>query len=752
MKLPIKNFFGYISSLAQNQPNSIALLEADREGNIQETITCKGLKEKVKYAAFWLMQNGLKDKDVLALAMPSSVDFLILSWACWSIGIITVPLDLKRDTISEHKFKLDVSCSKLIIAKKGIFTAENKLQLSKYKLIEINHLDYKSIDRKISWKSDLAYQALILFTSGTTAYPKGAQLSLENLVVNANDIKHWFKITKNDRFLVILPLHHINSTSFCLATLLAGGSIAVVPNYSNSRFWQQLTITSSTFTSIVPSICFDQLARKEEHELVKDKLKVNRIQIGSAPVMVSDVKKFMKLYNLPIYQGYGQTETSLRVTGVPLDLDKKTYEKLIDSNSIGKSMEWAEVEIADAKDNLLGEKEEGELVVKGAAVMKGYLSNLRAFRNGYFLTGDIGYYKIINNEKYFFLKGRKKEIIIKGGINISPVAVENKLKEVFHDIDQVFVIGVPDARYGEEIAAVICWKDVSLQKAKAYFKYKLAKGIKTLSAYETPKYIATIDTDNLPITSTGKVQRSVIKNKISMQSLEQINFMAKTTAHSFLFLTENSLKIKEALDLYNYCWNPLTLSENLFKNLISNSTTIMATGQDKVEGLITFMRLDVSQDQLLSFTYDRLVSLKEKSIIDNKGNLLVCVCICGPNYRQEKIPNVKKMPQIEEVKEYLLMGKDDIYNFHAKPKGGFTKGASLIKLLPNARPQDKSALGYNMLLKYPEITKDIRLTEDASVATQLIESVMLVARKLGIKKVYAFSRPAGAAKYFSKKN
>lgn len=752
MKLSIKNLFGYISSLAHNEPNRIALLETDKEGKIQDTVTYKELREKLEYVACWLIQNGLKDKDVLALAMPSSPDFLILSWACWSIGIVTVPLDLKRDTIDQHKFKLDASCVKLIIAKEGIFKLEDKLQLLKYKLIEINHFAFKKSGKKISWKNDLAYQALILFTSGTTAHPKGAQLSLENLVVNANGIKHWFRITNKDRFLVVLPLHHINSTSFCLAVLLSGGSIALVPGYSNSRFWQQAYNTSATFTSIVPSICFDQLSHETEFQSVKNKLKLNRIQIGSAPVMVSDVKNFMKMYGIPIYQGYGQTETSLRVTGVPLNLDKKTYEDLIDSNSIGCAMEWAEVEIVNAKGKALSENKEGELAVKGKAVMKGYLHNTKAFGNGYFLTGDIGYYKIINKKRYFFLKGRKKEIIIKGGINISPVAVENKLKEVFKDIDQVFVIGVADPRFGEEIAAVICWRNIDIQKAKVYLKYKLSKGVKTINRYETPKYITTIDASNLPITSTGKVQRSLIKNKISMDGLEQVNLVTKTNKYKFILLAEDSFLIKEALNLYNYSWYPLILSFGDFRELISNTTTIMAIDiENKIRGLVTFMRFDLSEDQLSSFTYEELVSLQDKNIVGNNGDSLVCISICGPNYKQEPIPNVKKILTIEEVRGYLSMGKDSVYNFHTKPKGGFDKGASLISLLPNARPQDKRSLGYNMLLKYPRITKEVHLTEDASVATQLTECVMLIASQLEIKNIYAFSRPSGLAKYMSKK-
>ena len=90
-----------------------------------------------------------------------------------------------------------------------------------------------------------------------------------------------------------------------------------------------MAISEATFTSIVPSICFDQIQRQKEFNMFRKKLKLSKIQIGSAPVVESDVKQFMNMYKIPLYQGYGQTETALRVTGVPIDLEKKLYEKLI---------------------------------------------------------------------------------------------------------------------------------------------------------------------------------------------------------------------------------------------------------------------------------------------------------------------------------------------------------------------------------------------------------------------------------------
>lgn len=748
------SLYAYISQTAEKNPHTVCLLRCNKEGDIEEVISYKELKERMEVLASWISSRGVKAKDVLGIALPNSPEFLILSWTAWSMGIVTMPLDIKKDTLEQHIYKLKVSNTKLLIAKEGIFDGKGKIKVGETtSLVEIDSFYGNRKKSTAFFKEDMSHRAIILFTSGTTAHPKGAKLSLENLVVNANSIKEWFKISKDDRFMVVLPLHHINSTSFCLATLLAGGSIALVPGYSNSRFWQQIADTSSTFTSIVPSICFDQLSRKKEFEMVENKLKINRIQIGSAPVVVSDVKKFMKMYDIPMYQGYGQTETALRVTGVPLDLDKTTYEKLVDNNSIGKPMGWAEVQIMDDNGKFLGEGEEGELAVKGKAVMEGYLGSEDSFRNGYFLTGDIGYYKKINNERYFFLKGRKKEIIIKGGINISPVAVEDGLKRVSRDIDQTYVIGYPDPRFGEEVSAVISWRrGVEEEEAKLRLKDRLYHGVESISLYESPRLITSIDAKDLPLTSTGKVQRSFLKTKFPPAKFESIYLIAKTRSHSFIKLTANSPYLRDAFMLYNYCWYPLTLEMNQFKSLVSEQDVIVAIDKNnKVQGLVSTIRTDASERDLCSTTYTKLVG--GKGIKNVNGRNIVCVSICSSNYKQENIKRVKKInPTKEKVVSYLESGKDSVYQFHLKPKGGLRKGAGLVCLLPKGRPQDQMSLGYNMLLKYPPLTKKIVISENSSIASQLIEVVMLLAKALGLGTVYAFSRPAGLAKYLQRED
>ena len=237
-----------------------------------------------------------------------------------------------------------------------------------------------------------------------------------------------------------------------------------------------------------------------------------------------------------------------------------------------------------------------------------------------------------------------------------------------------------------------------------------------------------------------------------MESLEPVNLVAKTSSHSFILMNKGLVGIKQAHELYNYCWHPLIISFDRFIELVSNTSTIIAIDSDrKIKGMITFMRLDLPEDQLCLLTYDKLVSLKEKNVTKSIGDFLVCISICGPNYKQEPVPQINFIPKVQEVEEYLKSGKDGVFNFHTKPKGGFDIGAELIKIMPESRPKDKRSLGYNMLLKYPKIIQEVYLTEGASVATQLIEAVMQVGWQLGIKNVYAFSRPAGLAKYLSKR-
>ncbi|MCH8049042.1 acyl--CoA ligase, partial [Patescibacteria group bacterium] len=579
----MKNLYEHILNLAVEHPTKEALLSCDSHGNAQKTYTFKDVQEIVERTGYWFENElDMHAGDIVALALPNSVEFLLISWTAWALGIITVPLDIKRDTQEGHLYKIQLAKAKILITKEDMFSSSDLKAIGEHvKIVKADEIPSsgEASDTPL-WEKGISHSAMILFTSGTTAFPKGAELTLVNILTNAEGIQDWLKITKEDRFCVLLPLHHINSTTFCLATLLAGASIAVPPTYSHSKFWEQLAKTKCTFTSIVPTICHDQLSRQKEFNEVKNELKVNRIQIGSAPVVSVDAVKFVKEFSIPLFQGYGQTETALRVTGVPMKLKKDTYEALLLENSIGREMNWADVQIMDKEGNILKEGQEGEIAVKGPAVMKGYIQdtdeNKKAFLHGYFLTGDLGYYKNIAGDRYFFLKGRIKEIIIKGGVNLSPVSIEERIKKLYQDISEAYVIGVSDKRFGEEIAVAVCFKKSkkSLLSLKAQFAHQLISS-KEFPDFEKPKYIGIIEESLIPRTATGKVQRSLIKKNMAENAFEPITLIAKNTLYTFLRLTKDERRyMKQAFTLFNYCWQPLLINENTFAAHVENGNVI----------------------------------------------------------------------------------------------------------------------------------------------------------------------------------
>ncbi|MDP2665273.1 MAG: fatty acid--CoA ligase family protein, partial [bacterium] len=425
--------------------------------------------------------------------------------------------------------------------------------------------------------------------------------------------------------------------------------------------------------------------------------------------------EFIRAYSSPLYQGYGQTETALRVTGVPMGLPADVYEELVAENSIGTPMQWAEIEIMDANGHILGEGEEGELVVKGPAVMQGYIGGENAFRDGYFLTGDIGYWKKIEGQRFFFLIGRSKEIVIKGGINISPIAVENALKKVSADIEQAYVVGVEEERYGEEVGAAIVWKNgIESESAMRRLKLLLLTGNEFLSAYETPSHLVTMRADELPMTSTGKVQRSILK-KILEGTMDSLYELMCSTEFRFVVISPQSLFAAASLALHNHCWQPLTKNEREYKKYLGDYMTLSAIDANgELVGQISFLYADKK---------------------------ITCVSICSATFKPKPVPEIKDIPSTEFVRQYLLAGNDPVMNFHKR------LGAELVEVTPHGRPEDKSSLGYTMLLQYPLA----HMGElNGPVSNQLIQAVRTLANDANAR-VYAVSRPGGLANYLSKR-
>lgn len=700
---PFNSLEKCLKSWANKPGDKVAIEYIDVENQkLNWNCDYKQFNELVHKTRTYLSSNGVKNGDAIAFAYENSPEVILLSWAAWIIGVKTVPLDTKRDDPELMAYKTGLAGAKILFSGKNIALKSRIKSISfSVKNLESVRINKISHQESVSLKSD----ALILFTSGTTAKPKGVLLTQENLVANADGIADWLKITQKDKFMITLPLHHINSTTMCLATFLRGGTVVLISRYSNSGFWKLAARSGATLASVVPTIIHDQLSQIAEFNRLKPKIKLSRIQLGSAPVVVAEAENFVKLTQIPLMQGYGQTETALRSTGAGWSW------KNLRSNTIGSEMKWTKVAILKDSGEEAGQGEEGEICVQGPVIMKEYINNpaetKKAFEFGWFHSGDLGYWKMVNSEKQFFIKGRLKEIIIKAGTNISPLFVEKVLLKSLPEIDQVYVIGVPDERVGEEIGAVVVWKNGKFRK--------LPKKIKGILKFETPVYWFSILAESLPMTSTGKVQRVKLK-----QMFSECYVIAQTKNHFFRRLAVEEFEvIEQARQIHNQGWQPLYSSEDGWLNELRDKFLVGAVNKATYE-LDGYIRCQKVKSNIMA---DAL-SVRGKSFVRKFS---------------DKLPKAA----IKDVENYLKKSIDPVVNFHKSPKAGLKSGARILKIIPQARPGDFSALGFGVLMEYPSLkSESLCLTPDASLGRQLVESALISAQKHNTNIVQVLTRPA----------
>lgn len=766
--LTINSFEQLLLKNAQKFPQKQAIITKDPDSHLIQNISYKKLLDLVYQVASFLEAKNIKIGDRLAILMENTAEILLLEFACALLGATTVPLDFKRDTLERKLFKLKETDSKLLFVKLVESSDSSELKSIKRKLPNLQIFSWSSFDefvkllpkiKKLNFKPHLDKPYVILYTSGTTAHPRGAVLSQRACLLNASGIGKWQKFDETERFLIVLPLHHINSTIFCLSILLSGGTIILTTRYSASNFWPIISQFKISNTSIVPTILHDLLTRLNEFKSEKVNISsLKRICIGSAPVLPKETFKFYQAFGVRVIQGYGQTETALRVSGVPVDLSKKNYEKMILLNSIGTSLSNNELAIMDSDNNFRKEGEEGEICIKGPILTDGYLDSLGkkdpAFKKGWFHSGDLGYFKNLTGEKYFFIVGRIKEIIIKGGVNISPSAIEDALLKHFPQIDEVSVVGYPDQRMGEEIAAAIVLK-------KGIKSTNLAAGIVEagqnekvdLSRYEAPKKVFIFD--KLPKTSTGKLQRTEVKKMVGK--------LIGKAHESHLYVRQihpSEINIlKEIVKINNERWEGLPASLEEFRKRAKNGLLLAVFEEKGVLGSISCTQLRKAALASLK-TWDQVSSYGTLSNNDPKGDTIVCVAISvksnlkdQPKLKTLSVKNEAKLQQLARkyILEYVVSSKDHVLAFHQKSKGGL-RGAKVLKILENGRKEDLQAMGYNVLMKYPAMDKKTKIVyaNSPTPAVKLLEQVLSYAKEKGISNVIAFSRPAGFRQYLLK--
>lgn len=381
-----------------------------------------------------------------------------------------------------------------------------------------NHLFLEIMKRSELSLIELASQsdqdlALLQYTGGTTGFPKGVMLTHKNLMANTMMCKQWmYKLeVGNESILGVLPFFHVYGlTTVLVFSVLMQSKMILLPKFDVNMTLKAIESEKPTVFPGAPTIYIGLLNHPsiEKYDLSSIKACLS----GSAPLPVEVQERFERITGGRLVEGYGLTETSPVTHATPV-WDKRV------KGSIG--LPWPDTEAAIVRLNgfeveVLPPNEIGEIAVKGPQVMKGYWNRpeetASSFVDGWFLTGDLGY---MNEDGYFFVVDRKKDMIIAGGFNIYPREVEEVLYE-HPAVQECVVVGVPDPYRGETVKAFIVTKEhakVTEQELNAFCRQHLA-------AYKVPR-IYEFRTE-LPKTAVGKILRRQLieeeKNKHNLKN------------------------------------------------------------------------------------------------------------------------------------------------------------------------------------------------------------------------------------------
>lgn len=468
----------------------------------RESETFRGLNDKVNQFAFRLTQEGIGKGDTVAILLGNSTAFIIAYYGILCAGATVVPVN-PTFTAREISYILSDSRAKGVIAEaelgpllKNLKHTIPFLEFTVYTRPMDQELEFSSffnnkVNKFISPEINGDDLAVVLYTSGTTGEPKGVMLTHKNLHSNAEACLELFELTAKDRIVTVLPIFHIFCMTVCMnASILSGATMLLLPKFSPKDVIETIYSSKATVFAGVPTMYNFLLQGSAEPE----KYRTLRICIsGGASLPLAVINSFKDHTGIQIQEGYGLSEASPVTTFNPLRGECRP-------GSVGKNIPLVENKVVDSNGKEVPVGEIGELIVKGPNVMKGYLNNpeltMRTIKNGWLYTGDMAK---MDNDGYFYIVDRKKDMINVGGFNVYPREIEEVLYD-HPDIVEAGVIGVPDENYGESVIAYIVSKNKDLQEEdiREYLKDKLVK-------YKLPKDIEFLA--ELPKNSTGKILR-----------------------------------------------------------------------------------------------------------------------------------------------------------------------------------------------------------------------------------------------------
>jgi long-chain acyl-CoA synthetase len=457
--------------------------------------------QSLKVGEYLQNKLGVKPGDRVALWLKNCPQFVVSVFGVLQTGAVVVPINnfLKPAEVS---YILNDGGIDVVItdAELGAHSQELKAGRPSLKFFQIEEIDaLTASDSRFTIHDSRTEKdlAVIIYTSGTTGKPKGAMLSHGNLLHNVESCRIVLESVPDDCIAVILPMFHTYMmTVGIFLPFTVGGSIVLVKSLHPPRaMLQEIFSRRATILPAVPSFYRMLLGAQ-----LPTPLPLRIFISGSAPLPMQTLKEFEEKFKVPLIEGYGLSEASPVVSKNPLKGVRK-------AGSIGIPIANVEMSVQDESGKFLGANETGEICVRGGNVMQGYWNQpeetAKAMRGDWLLTGDVGYR---DADGYYYITDRKKDMLLVNGINVYPREIEEVIYH-FPGVKEAAVIGVPDARRGEQPVAFVAAAEGQTLDEKALHEFIRSK----LADYKVPKQIIFLPA--LPKNATGKILKTDLRKQ-----------------------------------------------------------------------------------------------------------------------------------------------------------------------------------------------------------------------------------------------